>query len=96
LLEVEALPGTEDAGEGAFVSAVVPANSAKEAERALELALWHLGWRLVSAESTQEFARRCSDYEVDEDIKQLARVAEQTGTAQFHTFHTWVDEQRVN
>jgi len=96
LLQVEALPGTEYAGEEAYVNAVVPAGSAKEAESVFAQALLELGWRLVTAEDLQEFSERCAQYEVDDEIKELARVAASTGMVQFHTFHTWVDEHQLN
>jgi len=96
LVEVCGLPGTEFAGDGAYVSGVVLADSAAEAERLMAVKLLELGWRVVGTEGTEELAKRRTRARVDGQLEELARIAVETQSPQFGDFYSWVNAHPNN
>lgn len=94
LVEVEGLEGNPhfDRGEKAFVNALVLADSVADAEKRLQRSLADLRFHVVSFEGTEPLASRMERFEIDPDLAELARVAEQTGMPQYDTFHSWENQ----
>lgn len=93
LLEVEPLPGSEYEEWGnAYVNGLVLADTRELAEAQFDTVLRAEGWNLLVAEDTEPLEDRTSQGEVSDEIKQLARLVEQTGGVQFDCFRTWESE----
>ena len=94
LLEVKPLPGSEHEDMvGAFVQSIVSAISVEDALAKYSLALKELGFEMLGSEDTETFSDRLRWGTADEDTKNLASVAEQTGIVQFGDFNTWDEEE---
>ena len=74
---------------GAFVSAMVPAQTAFEAEEAFGRPLEVFGFSIVRAEFTADFRRIESRYRRRKELRTMARRARRTGKPQIGTFHAW-------
>jgi hypothetical protein len=96
LLQAQAAPGSEYEGDGAYVKGLTLAASAREAEAAFEIALWQLGWKLVSVEDTHEFTRAHALAGADGELERLAPIVYETGQAQFGAFHAWSEAESAN
>jgi hypothetical protein len=92
LLEVQGGPGSELAGECAYVNSVTVAHSRVEAEEQFRVSARSLGLDVLSFEDTELFEQRCLQFEVDPEVKELAELAWKTGSTQFGTFHAWEDD----
>ncbi|MHC4442486.1 MAG: hypothetical protein ACYTF1_20625 [Planctomycetota bacterium] len=92
LLEVIPLAKSEnDDVQGAFVNGLVVAESESDAQAAFDSALREIGWSLISMEDTEPFEKRCAEFKVSDELKQLAIVTKEAGKPQFDTFRAWPD-----
>jgi len=91
LVEVEALEDHAgfNRGEKAFVNALVLADSKEDAESRLRQALFDMCFHTVSCEDTEQWEDRVKSFEVDRALVRLAKLAYESGSPQFGTFHTW-------
>ena len=87
LLEVEVLSGrTHSKYTKGFTNGLVMGRSAKEAIAVFERELSNIGYKLIRAEDTEEFEKRCLNVEVDDELRNLASAAEREHIAKFGTF----------
>jgi hypothetical protein len=87
LLEIKKLGNTSRMKyKKGFTNGLVLAKSAKEAISSLSKCLFNMGYRVISAEDTEEFDRRRFKFKVNDELKRLASVVERLGTPQFSDF----------
>lgn len=73
----------------AFTNGLVFAKSSKAAEKAFKDELYCIGFDLIAAESTEEYARRCLNSDVDDELRELAKSVAKKKNAQFGVFCTY-------
>src|SRR4051812_33826937 len=95
LLELRALPGTDDEGEQAFTNGIVLANSAQEAEQRLRELASQVGWQVVRAEDTEELSARRAAFQVSDEILSIARLARRNKQGVFGSFYVWGDAENA-
>jgi tetratricopeptide (TPR) repeat protein len=72
-----------------FTTGLTIARFAKEAEDSLKKALANWDFRLLRAESTEEYARRVLKFRVTDEVDELASKVRKTKAPQFTEFHMY-------
>lgn len=91
LIEVVPLEGSEflQGAAGAFVNVAALANSAEDYRMMVEGALIELELRLVDIEDAEPLSSRLSKWQVEDEIKDMAKTVERVGSVAFGTFDTY-------